>query len=132
MKSIITKLSFSLLALVLPVITFAQAPRPGNQETGGVFINILEFVQKVMGYLMPIITGGLIILFGWNLIQFLMKKENIEDADKFKKAMINSLIALFLWFVLVSLINMVAKSFDLEVGEGVKNVTQVDFKALNP
>jgi hypothetical protein len=50
---------------------------------------------------------------------FLSSKDNVEDHEKFRKRMINSFIAVFLWFVLFGLINVIANAVGVTVGDKV-------------
>lgn len=126
MKSKISSYFFlGALTLVLPAVAFA-----GGEFTGTFFFNITDFLARAIRTLFPLVTGALILLFGYQLVMFLVsKKDDIEDAAKFKKRMINSIIAIFLWFVLFGLITVVADAIGLNVGDDVTKdeTTGVDF-----
>lgn len=96
---------------------------------GDFFINIFTFIKQIIGFTFPIITAVLIILFGYQLIRFLSSSKDVEDHEVFKKRMINSFIAVFLWFVLFGLITTIAGTFRIDVGADV-NQQQIPGVAL--
>lgn len=125
MKSKIST-TFSALgfALLVPFLAHAQ------EFT--FFKRIVEFIQYLLRTAFPLISALLIILFGYQLIMFLVgSKEDVESHEKFRKRMINSFIAVFLWFILVGLINAVAKSLDVRVGEDI-NKDDISVVDLSP
>ena len=105
----------------------AQVPgnpgNPGNSGafgSNGIFDNFFTFLKRIMGYLFPVVTAALILLFGYQLIMFLVgSKDDVENHEKFRKRMINSFIAVLLWFILFGLINVVANAIGVNVGETV-------------
>ena len=126
MKSKISKfisaVGFAVLAPVMSVM--AQVPgNPGNSGafgSNGIFDNFFTFLKRIMGYLFPVVTAALILLFGYQLIMFLVgSKDDVENHEKFRKRMINSFIAVLLWFILFGLINVVANAIGVNVGETV-------------
>ena len=121
MKSKISKFAsavgFAILAPLMPV--FANG-NTGAFGAGGVFDKFFEFVRRIMGGLFPIVTAALILLFGYQLVMFLVgSKDDVEDHEKFRKRMINSFIAVLLWFILFGLINVVANAIGVNVGDPV-------------
>lgn len=126
MKSKISKfisaVGFAILAPLMPVL--AQVPTTSNSGafgSTGVFDNFFAFLKRIMGLLFPIVTAALILLFGYQLIMFLVgSKDDVEDHEKFRKRMINSFIAVLLWFILFGLINVVANAIGVNVGDTVQ------------
>lgn len=128
MKSKISKfisaVGFAVLAPVMSVM--AQVPgNPGNSGafgSNGIFDNFFTFLKRIMGYLFPVVTAALILLFGYQLIMFLVgSKDDVENHQKFRKRMINSFIAVLLWFILFGLINVVANAIGVNVGDTVQS-----------
>lgn len=128
MKSKISKfisaVGFAVLAPVMSVM--AQVPaNPGNSGafgSNGIFDNFFTFLKRIMGYLFPVVTAALILLFGYQLIMFLVgSKDDVENHEKFRKRMINSFIAVLLWFILFGLINVVANAIGVNVGDTVQS-----------
>jgi hypothetical protein len=115
MKSKISKIVASAGSLlVLPFITFAEVP---NQQFGGFIFDLIAFVKRVLDQIFPMITIVLVILFAWQLIQFLSKKgDDVEKAEKLKQRLFNSFIVLFIWFTLFGLINILGNAFKLDPG----------------
>lgn len=132
MKSKIEKLIISsgVLAIATPFMAFAT----GTQGTGNftysnsVFAKIIQLVKDIITAIMPVITAGLVIYFAWEVFQF-MKGEG-QDKGIHKSRMINALIALFIWFVFFGIIQVVANSFGLGIGDKINkdsDITVVDF-----
>ncbi len=125
MKSKISKfisaVGFAILAPLVPVF----ATTTGNSGTfgsNGVFDSFFGFLKRIMGYLFPVVTAVLILLFGYQLIMFLVgSKDDVENHEKFRKRMINSFIAVLLWFILFGLITVVANAIGVNVGDTVQS-----------
>lgn len=120
MKSKISKFVSVLgFALLVPVMqAFASDPTLFGND--GFFDKFFAFIQRMFGYLFPIVSAALILLFGYQLIMFLWgSKEDVEDHEKFRKRMINSFIAVLMWFILFGLVNIVANAIGVKVGDTV-------------
>ena len=120
MKSKISKLvsavGFALLAPLMPI--FAQNSGDVN---GAFFDNIIKFINKVIKAAFPIVTAVLILLFGYQLIMFLWgTKSEPEEHEKFRRRMIQSFIAILMWFILFGLITVVAKAIGVNVGDTIQ------------
>lgn len=115
------------LALAMPFLTFASGNNSGYFG-GTVFISIITFLQTVLRAAFPIITGVLIVLFGWQVVKYLTDKEETAKAIH-KSNLLKALAAVFLWFVLTGLIRVLANSFGVDVGNkiGQQDITTVDF-----
>ncbi len=128
MKSKISSaLSVAGFALLAPIVTvFAQTE--GGFGTNNVFENGLEFVSRIMKTLFPIVTAGLILTFGYLVFKFL-KDDKLEEKEWAKSALIKALFALFLWFTLFGIINLIARTVGVGVGEDVtgQDITTVEF-----
>lgn len=120
MKSKISKFVSAVgFAALLPVMQ-AFASQTLFDDTG-FFDKFFAFVQRMFGYLFPIVSAALILLFGYQLIMFLWgSKEDVEDHEKFRKRMINSFIAVLMWFILFGLVNIVANAIGVDVGKSVQ------------
>ncbi len=119
MKSKISKIiPFAGAALVLvPMLAFAQN---NGSFTGNFFFSILDFIRRVMSALFPIVSGVLILLFGYELVMFFIKKQSDpKAAEGFKSNMIKAIIALFLWFTVFGIIQTLASSLGLGIGDKV-------------
>lgn len=131
MKSKIEQLivSSGALAIATPFMAFAQTSGTGNfTYTGSVFAKIITLVKDIITAIMPVITAALVIYFAWEVFQF-MKGEG-QDKGIHKSRMINALIALFIWFVFFGIIQVVANSFGLGIGDKINkdsDITVVDF-----
>lgn len=129
MKSKIEQLivSSGVLAIATPFMAFAQST--GNfTYSNSVFAKIIQLVKDIITAIMPVITAGLVIYFAWEVFQF-MKGEGQEKGIH-KSRMINALIALFIWFVFFGIIQVVANSFGLGIGDKINkdsDITVVDF-----
>ena len=118
------------LALAIPFLTFATTPGGVNSGffQGTVFNSIITFLQTIIAASFPIITGILIILFGWQVFKYLTDKAETEKAIH-KSNLLKALAAIFLWIVLTGLIRVLASSFGVQVGGNVthQDVTSVTF-----
>ncbi len=121
MKSKISKIApFVAVAFALvPMLAFAQ--NTGN-FTGAFFFNLLDFVRRVMAALFPIVSGALILLFGYDLIMYFVKRNQGDGkaSDDFKTKMWYAFIALFLWFTIFGLVQVLAGAFNIGVGDDVQ------------
>ncbi len=126
MKSKISKfisaVGFLVLAPFVQVFATTTTGNTGGFSEGGVFDKFFLFVKRIMGYLFPVVTALLILLFGYQLIMFLVgSKDDVENHEKFRKRMINSFIAVLLWFILFGLITVVANAIGVQVGDTVQS-----------
>lgn len=122
-----SKISTTLSALSLALI----APLFAHAQTFAFFNSIISFIQTVVKSVFPLVTAVLIILFGYRLIMFLYQgKDSPEDHEKFKKQLIYSFVAVFMWFVLFGLVTTIASSLGLGVGNDVtkNDITTVELK----
>lgn len=122
MKSKVSKIALGASSLlVLPMLVSAQVTIQSG--FGGFVFQIIDFVKRVLDTIFPMITIVLVILFAWQLIQFLSKKgDDVEKADEYKKRLFRSFIVLFIWFVLFGLINVLGNAFGLNPGATQKGV----------
>ncbi len=97
--------------------------------SNSIFGKLISFVQDIVSDLFPIITAILIILLAWTIFRF-MKAQGGEDKAASKKTMFNALVALFIWFTFFGIIQVVATSFGLGIGDDVNNqqTTTVKFQ----
>lgn len=118
------------LALATPFLTFATTTTGQNTGIfqGQFFVSIITFLQTILKAAFPIITGVLIVLFGWQVFKYLTDKEETEKAIH-KSNLLKALAAIFLWFVLTGLIRVLANSLNVEVGNDIaqRDIVQVDF-----
>lgn len=119
------------LALATPFLTFATTTT-GNSgvfnANSGIFGSIITFLQDILSASFPIITGILIVLFGWQVFKYLTDKDQTEKAIH-KSNLLKALAAIFLWFVLTGLIKVLANTLNVDVGNDVssQDITTVDF-----
>lgn len=132
MKSKLEKfiVSSGVLALSLPFVTFAQTGTSGTGNfsyTGSVFQKVIKLVQDIIGAVFPIITALLVLYFAYEIFKF-MKEEGAEKAI-YKGRVMQALLALFVWFTFFGIIQVIARSAGLGIGDDVKkqDTTIVDF-----
>jgi len=90
--------------LVVPGVVFAQQ--------GTTIVRLVELVETIMKALFPIITAMGILAFGYNIIKYLTSK-NLQDQNIYKAGILNSLYALFIFFVFIGLITVLARSLGI-------------------
>jgi hypothetical protein len=120
MKSKISSaITASGFALLTPVITvFAQRATTTAFASGGFFDSVIDFIERMMTGLFPLISAGLILTFGYLVFMFL-KSPDLEKKDQYKGMLIKAIIAIFLWFTLFGLIKVLASVVGVDVGENV-------------
>lgn len=114
-SSIVTAAGF---ALVAPLLTFAQNTGGVFDAQSGIFGSIITFLQGIIKASFPIITGILVILFGYQVFKYLTDKDETEKAIH-KSNLLKAIMAIFLWFVLTGLIRVLASSLGVQVGGGI-------------
>jgi hypothetical protein len=111
MKKIIsnnsTAFNFSLIMVGLMVV-------PVVASAASAIVNFVTFIETLMSAAFPILTGLGIVVFGYNVMKYLTSK-NLSDQNLYKAGIWNSLIALFIIFVLFGLIRVVANSLGIPV-----------------
>jgi TRAP-type C4-dicarboxylate transport system permease small subunit len=127
MKSKIEKLvvSSGMLAIVIPFIASATGTQgTGNfTYTNSIFAKIIALLQSIFGAVFPVVTAGLVLYFAYEIFKF-MKEEGADKAI-YKGRVVQALAALFIWFTFFGIIQIVAKSFDIGVGDGIQGSTDV-------
>jgi TRAP-type C4-dicarboxylate transport system permease small subunit len=130
MKSNFNKLMIATGASVaMPLLAFAQTTGTGNfTYTGSTFQKIIQLVQDIIGAVFPIITAILVLYFAYEIFKF-MKEEGADKAI-YKGRVIQALLALFVWFTFFGIIQILAKSAGLGVGDNV-NYEDTTFVKFN-
>jgi hypothetical protein len=127
MKSKISKIIFGTgTLLALPMLVSAQVPI--QTGFGGFVFQIIGFITRVIELVFPIVTGILVLLFAYQVIEFLRSKEDIEKHEKLKARLGNAFIALFIWFTLFGLINVLGNAFGLNPGRSTVQPPTVDIR----
>ncbi len=133
MKSKINSLvaSSGLLALAVPFATFAQTRTGAGSFTysNSIFATIITFLQNLFGAIFPVITAGLILYFAYTVFQFMRTEGGGEGKSAMKSTMMKALLALFIWFTFYGIIQVVANSLGLGLGDTIQsgNISTVDF-----
>lgn len=127
MKSKISHFLATGSLLVLPMFASAQTLQQGTQ-VGGIFFTLIEFVEDIITTIFPLISVVLVLLFAYQLIMFLVSKENIDKADVMRKRLFNAFIVLLIWFTLFGLLGLVARTFGLRTDGTINrdNIPKVD------
>lgn len=102
-----SKLGLSLLTaavLIVPAFAFAQEP--------STVIKLVSLVETIISTLFPIVTAVAILVFGYNIGKYMTSKTQ-ADQNVYKSGIVNSLIALFIVFVLFGLIRVLANSLGI-------------------
>lgn len=94
----------ALIILIIPAVVFAQ--------TSTIILDIVGFADTVIKAIFPILTALGILAFGYNIGKYLTSKD-IVDQNVYKAGILNSLFALFIMFVIVGLITVLAKSLGI-------------------
>lgn len=116
-------------SVAMPLLAFAQTTGTGNfTYTGSTFQKIIQLVQDIIGAVFPIITAILVLYFAYEIFKF-MKEEGADKAI-YKGRVIQALLALFVWFTFFGIIQILAKSAGLGVGDNV-NYEDTTFVKFN-
>jgi uncharacterized membrane protein len=112
MKKIMKKsLGLTIIALALPVVTFAQS---------GLF-DILARVRGLVAALVPLIIGFAVLYFLWGVLKYVTAKES--DAQKEATSiMVMGVIVLFVMVSVWGLVALLQDTFDIDSGEAPTNV----------
>jgi hypothetical protein len=89
--------------LLVPTVAFGA----GEQ-----LINIITMIERILGALFPIVTAAGILAFGYNVIRYLTSKD-LADQNIYKSGLLNSLFALFIFFTVVGIVTIIARSFGI-------------------
>lgn len=131
MKSALEKfiVSSGVLALGLPFVTFAQTTGTGSFAfSGSVFDKVLTLVRDIITAIFPIITAILVLYFAYEVFKF-MKSDGADKAI-YKGNVVQALLALFVWFTFFGIIQVLARSAGLGIGDNVnrEDITFVNFQ----
>ncbi|MDB4984396.1 MAG: hypothetical protein JWM20_575 [Patescibacteria group bacterium] len=110
--------SLSTFALI-PALASAQII--GTSGTTGLGSLVVQF-KGLLSALFPIAIAIGVLAFFYELIMFIVHKSD-DKAEKFKKGILMSLLALFLMFTFFGLLNVIANTLGLSgaVGQGVQS-----------
>ena len=96
---------YTLALLAVPATSYAAS-------AGQTFKSIVDSITSFIGNsIIPILVIVAIILFFWNLIQFLTHMDNEKEREKFRKYSVNALIALFVIFTVWGIVGIATKIF---------------------
>ncbi len=88
--------------LLVPFGAFAATP----------LVNFVALVESVISALFPIIVAAGILVFGYNIFNYMSSKD-LADQNLYKGGIINSLGALFIIFVFFGIIKVLARSLGI-------------------
>lgn len=131
MQSKLTKFiaSTGLVALVMPVITFAQNNSGVFNYNGSVFQSAITFISKIITALFPVVTALLVLYFAYEVFQFIRSEDDKKAV--WKGRIVQAVIALAIWFTLFGIIQAIANTFNLGIGATVQT-GQIPGVCLNP
>jgi hypothetical protein len=96
--------------LFSPIVTFAA---------GTTLTNLVTLIETTLKSLFPIMTALGILVFGYNVEKYLTSK-NLEDQNIYKSGLLNSIFALFIFFTIMGLISILARSMGIPLlGEDI-------------
>lgn len=101
------RFSFSLVALVTPVLTYAQSY---SSDLKGLVDYLVNFLKTSVLWL---IFAAAVIFFLWNILNYLRKPDKVQESGKY---ILWGLIALTVMFTLYSLVGLIAQTFNFEIG----------------
>jgi hypothetical protein len=132
MKSKISSFALKALPVLLLVAILAPLAAYGQATTVNTtyFDSVFDWLRSILSSLFPIVTGVLVVLFGWNVIKFL-RSQDAEKKAGLRDSLMKSLIALFIWFVLFGLIQLAAKIIGVDTGGTVTSEDTIGVN-LNP
>lgn len=117
MKKIFIQIN-STIGIILGYVYFvhAQAPAtpttPTSTLTNGTFRDLVaSFGNFISGKLMPVVISIAILVFFWNLIQYLANLGNEKDREQFKKYSINAILAFFILLSFWGIIGIFTSAF---------------------
>jgi hypothetical protein len=94
--------SIAILALI-PGVIFAA---------GTAITNLVALIETILKALFPIMTALGILVFGYNVIKYLTSK-TLSDQNFYKSGLLNSLFALFIFFTIIGLVSILARSIGI-------------------
>ncbi len=106
--------------LIIPGITFA-APTA--------LISLISIAESIINALFPIMIAAAILVFGYNIAKYLTSRD-LSEQGLYKQGIWNSLLAVFILFVIFGLIKVLARSLgipnlgvDIGIADPSGNVT---------
>lgn len=94
-----------MISVVAPKITFAA----------NAIVSFVAFLERILSMLFPIMVAAAILAVGWNLVRYLSSK-TLTDQNIYKAGILNSVLGLFIIFITVGLIHVLARSVGVNVG----------------
>lgn len=114
MKKIFTQIKNTLMVFLgYAYVAYAQAPTtPTSTLTNGTFRDLVaSFGNFISSKLMPVIILLAILIFFWNLVQFLANLGNEKEREQFKKYSVNALLAFFILLSFWGIIGIFTSAF---------------------
>lgn len=96
------------IMLIVPHITFAA----------NAIVSFVAFLERMINALFPLMIAAAILAVGWNLVRYLSSKTS-TDQDVYKAGILNSILGLFVIFITVGLIRVLAKSIGVDLGSTI-------------
>jgi hypothetical protein len=97
------------LAIVTPVVSFALL-------TGTV--QLLKSVKDIMNMIIPIMAGLAVVYFFWGMGQFILHAGDPKTREEGKQQMIWGVIALFIIFSIMGIVNFIGSAIGITPGGG--------------
>lgn len=99
-------------SLLLPVVTFAQnnTTVANNQTQIG---DIFGWIANIITKLFPIMVGIAVLVFFFEIIMFILNKDNKDKQDGFKKGILMSLLAIFVMLAFFGIIKVIANTLGI-------------------
>ena len=92
------------IVLLSPIVVFAQEQN--------FIVQIVDFLDAIISALFPLIIVSGVIVFAYNLINYLASKDKIDQSIA-KAGILNSLLALFILFTIFGTIKILAQTFGI-------------------
>ncbi len=91
------------IVILAPHVSFAA---------GTAITNLVTFIETILKALFPIMTALGILVFGYNVTKYLTSK-TLSDQNFYKSGLLNSIFALFIFFTVVGLVSILARSLGI-------------------
>ncbi len=101
---------FIAVAAFFPVFVLAQS----FSLAGSTFKGIIDEILSIISLLNPILFAAAFLVFFWGLSKFILNSGNEAENTKGKNFMLWGILALFILFTFLAIINLASR--DLELG----------------
>ncbi len=116
-----------ILSVAMPLLTFAQTTG-SFAYSGSIFERIIKLVKNIIAALFPVVTGVLVLWFGWEVLSYIREEGELKGLHKSR--LLKALLAIFIWFVFFGIIEVLSNTFGLDRGGQVQTTDIIEFQGF--